>query len=68
MATFSDYLRQEGMQQGMQANHADVWQAAEQAGERKAKIEDAREMLAAKLDIGLIKRIIKLTEDELESL
>src|SRR5260363_95775 len=35
-----------GIQQGMQASQAEVW--------RKAKLEDAREMRAAQLDLDLI--------------
>ncbi len=57
-----------GIQQGMQASHADVWQTAEQVATRKAKLEDAREMRAAQLDLELIKRITKLTDEDLAGL
>src|SRR5260364_144966 len=49
-----------GIQQGMQASQAEVW--------RKAKLEDAREMRAAQLDLDLIKRITKLTDEDLAEL
>ncbi len=55
---------QQGMQQGMQASQAE----ALAFGERKAKLEDAREMRAAQLDLDLIKRITKLTDEDLAEL
>jgi predicted transposase/invertase (TIGR01784 family) len=62
-----DYVtsaEQFGIEKGMQASHQEVWETAE----RKTKLESAREMLAAKLDIELVKRITKLTEDDLVEL
>jgi hypothetical protein len=61
---FAQQLEQRGEQRGyqraLQATHSEAWRAS--------KIEDAREMLVAKLDIELIKRITRLTEDDLEGL
>ena len=57
---FAQQLEQRGYQRALQATHSEAWRAS--------KIEDAREMLAAKLDIELIKRITKLTEDDLAGL
>ncbi len=53
-----------GIQQGMQASHAE----ALAFGERKARLEDAREMRAAQLDLDLIKRITKLSDEDLAEL
>lgn len=45
---FAQQLEQRGYQRALQATHAQAWQAAEQSGKRKAKIEAASGMLAEK--------------------
>src|SRR5260364_120957 len=53
-----------GIEKGRQAKYSDIWQIAA----RRAKLEDAKEMLSENLDIELIKRITKLTENDLADL
>ncbi len=52
---------QKGIQQGMQASQAEVWQTAE----RKAKLEAARKMLDAGSPIEFVKRITDLEDEDL---
>lgn len=62
-----DYVtsaEQFGIEKGRQAKYSDIWQIAA----RRAKLEDAKEMLSENLDIELIKRITKLTENDLADL
>src|SRR5260363_341551 len=62
-----DYVtsaEQFGIEKGRQAKYSDIWQIAT----RRAKLEDAKEMLSENLDIELIKRITKLTENDLADL
>lgn len=65
MSTVAEYLRQEGMQQGllqgMQASHAD----ALAFGERRAKLKAARKMLDAGSPIEFVKLVTELEEKDL---